>query len=252
MTLFISHVHADLRRSRLTRRGATHRVEDVPRGTHKQYPRMEQIALPAPRPITNTLAETLQNRHSCFSCDYETPFTLEELGSLLGHAFQKRPDSQSRNYPSGGALYPIETYIFTSQLKGHEPAAFHYNPTGHTLEKLWALPPGFDMKSLAQYPEGLMFSTLIVFTAVWKRSSAKYGDFTYTLALLEAGHMSENIVLTATALGLASRPMTGFNDDVIPTLLDLNEEDEQPVHSVVLGKKSAYTAKKEGNFYTED
>ena len=51
MTFFISHVHQDLRRSRLTKRGATARAEDVPQGLHKEYPRMERIMLPKPDPL---------------------------------------------------------------------------------------------------------------------------------------------------------------------------------------------------------
>ena len=78
------------------------------------------------------------------------------------------------------------------------------------------------------------FSTLIVLTGVWGRSSAKYGDFAYLLALLEAGHMSQNILLVATALNLQTRPMMGFDDDIIPQLLDLDPEEEQPVLSIML------------------
>ena len=90
------------------------------------------------------------------------------------------------------------------------------------------------IKELARHPEDLLFSSLLIFTAVWKRSSAKYGDFTYTLALLEAGHMSENVILTAGALDLRTRPMAGFDDDRILSLLDLDPEEEQPVHTITM------------------
>jgi hypothetical protein len=57
--------------------------------------------------------------------------------------------------------------LISSALGGSAPAVFHYNPTEHALEKLWDLPATVEMKDLARHPEDLLFSSLIVFTAVW-------------------------------------------------------------------------------------
>jgi SagB-type dehydrogenase family enzyme len=92
------------------------------------------------------------------------------------------------------------------------------------------------MKDIAKHPESLSLSTLIVFTSVWKRSSAKYGELAYLHAHLEAGHMSENILLVGTALKLNVRPYAGFNDERIAELLDIDEENEQTVHSITVCK----------------
>lgn len=166
------------------------------------------------------------------------PLSLTDFGSLFGHALMKRKNSARRNYPSGGALYPIETYLFSFSIEGTRPGIFHYNPTTHSLERLWDIPSNITVKDLIKRPDWLFPSNLIVFTAVWKRSSAKYGDLAYSHALLEAGHMSENILLTATALHLESRPVAGFNDARIVELLDLVPEDELPVHAITIAKGS--------------
>lgn len=234
MTSFLAHLHADLRRARLTRRGATHRAEDVPRGTHKEYPRMQRVSLPEPTLSTTTLADALAHRHSGSSGNPDLPITLREIGTLLGLALRKRPDVINRNYPSGGALYPIETYLISTALESHTPAVYHYNPTHHALERLWDLPNRFAIKDIAKHPESLRLSSLLVFTSLWQRSSAKYGDLAYPHALLEAGHMSENILLVGCALGLSVRPYAGFDDARITQLLDLDEEKEQPVHTVTM------------------
>jgi SagB-type dehydrogenase family enzyme len=131
-------------------------------------------------------------------------------------------------------LYPIETYLITGALEGHGASVFHYEPTVHALERLLELPHDFDMKTLAKRPDSLRVSSLIVFTSVWARSSAKYGDLTYAHALLEAGHMSENILLVSTALGLRTRPMAGFDDALVTNILDLDEDCEQAVHSITI------------------
>ncbi|RJQ33586.1 SagB/ThcOx family dehydrogenase [Candidatus Parcubacteria bacterium] len=231
---FLSHLHTDLRQARRVRRGATHAPEDVPQGLHKSYPRMELTELPPPAAIQATLSHILNSRISYRDGgDQSRSNSLDTWGTLLGLALKKRDGSHKRNYPSGGALYPIETYIIGT-IANFAPSVFHYNPGKHALEKLWELPADFNIKDLAPSPQDLLFSSIIVFTAVWERSSAKYGDFAYTLALLEAGHMSENILLAATALKLKSRPMAGFDDDALVSLLDLDPPYEQPVHTITV------------------
>lgn len=236
MSSFLSRLHADLRSSRLTKRGAAHLPKDVPTGAHKAYPRMPQIFLPEPARLPDTLQETLENRRSARSGNPDMPMSLQETGTLLGLGLAKKRGSVRRNYPSGGALYPVETYVVSTALESQPPAAFHYNPTRHTLERLWVLPDAFNMKSLAKHPDTLPVSTLIVFTSVWQRSSAKYGDLAYQHALIESGHMSENLLLLGSALSLHVRPYAGFNDKLLAQLLDLDEECEQPVHAVTLCK----------------
>jgi SagB-type dehydrogenase family enzyme len=203
---------------------------------------MRQIQLPQPEKIDTKLMDVLRSRTSARGGNLHIPLTLQELGTLVGLALEKRPDSLHRNYPSGGALYPIETYVISTALESQEPGVFHYNPSAHVLERLWDLPKDFDMSDTGKYPAFLVTSTLIVFTSVWKRSSAKYGNFTYGVALLEVGHMSENLLLVGTALGLNLRPFAGFNDDGIAKLLDLDETQEQPVHAITISKgKSTHT-----------
>jgi SagB-type dehydrogenase family enzyme len=237
MNFFLPHLLRKLRDARLTRRGATHHPHSVATGIHKAYPRMKSVVLPAPA-LEADLSETLLRRHSVASGigEPDTEIRLQELGTLLGLALGKREGSRTRNYPSGGALYPIETYLVANAIESEVPGIFHYNPSGHVLERLWDLPPAFSMQELARRPDDLRISTLLVFTSVWERSSAKYGDLAFLHALLEAGHMSENILLVGTALGLHMRPYAGFNDALLARLLDIREEEEQAVHTIALCK----------------
>ena len=230
MTQFISHIHRELRNARRTRRGST--MKEPPRGIHKTYPRMEKIVLPKPESLDMRLTDALRKRTSYSGGNPDTDISLPVLSTLLGQAIGKRVGTHKRSYPSGSGLYPIETYLI-AHIDSTEHYVFHYNPTDHSLEKLWKLGENIKLKQLVPVPDDLLFSALFVFTSVWHRSSAKYGDFTYTLALLEAGHISQNLLLTGTALQLRSRPMAGFNDDKIAEILDLDAEYEQPVHTIV-------------------
>lgn len=234
MSPYLSHILAELRQSLLTRRGATHAPKDVARGVHKVYPRMPQIALPKPQQLTQSVNEAISQRTSYSGGSDEKTLTLEELGTLLGTALGKHADSQRRHYPSGGALYPIETYLLTNTFE--DVSILHYNPTAHALENLWTPPDGYDLKDVTRTPNNLLFSTMIIFSSVWARSSAKYGDLAFLHALIEAGHMSQNVLLVATALGLQSRPYAGFDDEELTKLLDLDIEQEQVIHTILLSR----------------
>ncbi|MCE9541249.1 SagB/ThcOx family dehydrogenase [Candidatus Kaiserbacteria bacterium] len=236
---FLTNLHTDLRRVRLTKRGSTDAPENVPRGKHKEYLRMRRIPLPEPAHLDITLPAALEKRSSSLEASGVEHISLEEIGTLLGHGLRRRDSSVNRNYPSGGALYPIETYLIAPSIKGLAGGIFHYHPTENALERLWDVPTDFSMKKLVGKPDFIVPTLLMVFTSAWTRSSAKYGDFTYTLALLEAGHMSENILLLAGAIGLEVRPMAAFNDNRIIELLDIDERDEQPVHTITFSKSSA-------------
>jgi SagB-type dehydrogenase family enzyme len=200
---------------------------------------MRRVGLPEPAANTTPLANALKARRSAISFEGPTrdlrALTIDDIGSLFGMSLRSHPDSH-RPYPSGGSLYPIETYLFIETLLGCSGGIYHYNPSDHALEFLWPLPPIYNTKLLVPRSDHLDFSALIVFTAVWNRSSAKYGDFAYLLSLLEAGHMSQNIALCGAALDLATCPVAGFEDDQITTLLDLDSTREQPVHVVSLGR----------------
>lgn len=217
----------------MTRRGAGAKPESVPRGIHKEYPRMERIALPEPAKLSVSLDEALRARISCGACATERFLTAHELGTLLGNALGMN-DEMRRRYPSGGALYPVETYLIGNVLDTHPRGVFHYHPKAHALEYLWETPASFAMSEIIRSPHVALTPLLIVFTSVWKRSSEKYGDLAYSHALIEAGHMAENVLLTATALSMGTRPIAGYEDGVISSLLDLDDREEQPIYSILL------------------
>jgi SagB-type dehydrogenase family enzyme len=231
---FISDLHTYLRTTRVSMRGSTKKPSEVPRGTHKAYSRMPQIPLETPR-IETPLSDLLTKRKS-YSAATETPLSIQDIGLIFGNALSRRSEGVSRNYPSGGALYPIETYLVCEKLVGAPSGVFHYNPSSNSLEHLWELPPGLSISDLTPKPASLAPTALVIFTSVWERSSAKYGHFTYMVALLEAGHMSENILLAATAASISVRPLTGFRDNRIIKLLDIDPSLEQPVLTVALSR----------------
>lgn len=227
----IKKIHDTLRDKRITHKEAAPDVAGkIARGRHKEYPRMPIIPLEKTVPINANLAETIEKRRSYWHFHPREPLSNSEVSSLLGSALGAQTDER-RRYPSGGALFPIETYLCGPVLQGHPNAVFHYHPTNHALEHLWDAETVFTDFVSEVTPKG---SSLIVFTAVWERTSIQYGNLGYSHALIEAGHMAQNILLIATALNIATRPIAGFNDEKLSELLDLDTEHEQVVYVIGL------------------
>ena len=207
-------------------------------GNTKKYDRMPQIPLQAPKNITVSLADAMHKRHSSphdHGADLED-LTVSDLSDLFGLALRARPNG-TRPYPSGGGLYPIETY-FVGTLEGAPTAhVYHYDPTEHALADLWPLPENVTMKDIFPIAE-FAAPACIVFTGMWGRNGTKYGDFGYYLGMLEAGHMAQNILLAATTLDIGTRPMGGFDDAIVSKLLDIDENLEQVVYVLMIGKST--------------
>ncbi len=229
----ISRLHADLRHALLVGRGATTLPQDAVRWQYKEYPRMERVMLPESG-IENasSLTEALTLRSSERKNTPLTSFSLQDASFLLQSA-RMRADN-TRPYPSGGALYPIETYLLGS-IAGSPSTVFHYHPKAHALECLWEMPAHTSVSDLFFDTEDESVSpasAAIVFTAMWERSASKYGDFAYNLALLEAGHLAQNILLLAAARSINARPMAGFKDGIVSDVLTIDANNEQAVYSI--------------------
>lgn len=201
---------------------------------HKEYRRMPVLKLPPPADTLVPLHIALQKRSSFHKDEsLDSPISLSDLSTLLWHSLSKNITKDRRPYPSAGALYPIESYLLGNIEGEKDNFVFHYNPTNHSLEKLWSLSDD-DMSDLSVSSVTPTSRLFLVFSAVWQRSSSTYGDLAYSHSLIEAGHMAQNILLVATSLNLKGRPVAGFNDDLLIKVLDLDQTKEQPVYGVFL------------------
>lgn len=162
------------------------------------------------------------------------------LNSALGVTSVAQVESVSQALyasPSSGGLRSFDAYIVASRVQGLSEGIYHYNPLRSQLELLNV---GIDSALLAEVffgqtaPREAAFH--IVLVSVLQRLSAKYGDArSHRLALLDAGHAGQNLVLCATAAGLAACPYQAFNDDRLARLLNVDGVHEVPVHLLVGG-----------------
>jgi nitroreductase len=56
------------------------------------------------------------------------------------------------------------------------------------------------------------------------------------MLVAEAGHISQNLILAATAMGLSARPFGGVLDDLLNRELGLEDPEEQFLLGVLTGR----------------
>ena len=76
----------------------------------------------------------------------------------------------------------------------------------------------------------------VVVTAIYERTTGKYGDRGIRYVHIETGHAAQNLCLQATALGLGLVTVGAFHGEDMVELLDL-PDNEEPLYIVPVGRK---------------
>jgi SagB-type dehydrogenase family enzyme len=205
-------------------------------------PFVAPIALRLDAPAQTTLCEALANRRSVRSFS-GAPIELNLMGQILSMALRAnriepladKSPQYFRPYPSGGALFPIEFYIFFLQEADCAARITRYSPRTH---QLFPIADHLDQGALGRaFPssQGNGAAVAIVLTAVFQRSTAKYGPRGYRFALLEAGHAGQNICLAASALGLGAVLDGGYFDDALNAFVHADGVLESVVSTILIG-----------------
>ena len=192
---------------------------------------MSDTVIQLPEPTTGlsvTLEKAMTERrsHRTFA---PTPLALSEIGQLLWAA-QGITAPGKRTAPSAGALGPLEIFVVTAE------GVSHYASDGHRLEQRTTGDRRTALVSAAaDQPLVARAPMVMVITGILSRTSWKYGnDRAWRYVNLEAGHAAQNVLLMATAMGLAGSPVGAFDDNAVMDLLGL--PDHRPLYLVPLGQ----------------
>lgn len=210
----------------------------------KPYTDRPKIALPAqPPPSTIDLDTALLGRESARAFG-PGAVDLADLAKVLRCAYGVTRDNADTSYPrpfravpSGGALYPLELYVWGREVDGMPPGLYHYDPQAHELD---ALPATAELASAFVQDELVATAAAVVLvSAVFFRSVFKYGERGYRFVLIEAGHVVQNAVLAAFGRGLAAVPIGGYFDREVDRALSLDGLHESVVYGLLLGRPVA-------------
>jgi SagB-type dehydrogenase family enzyme len=205
-------------------------VQNLMRDAPLHLTALPRVSLPPVRAtVTMSIEEAITSRVS--GRNYAAnPLRADELGALLylGNAVRRAEtadgaSSQQRNVPSSGNLGSVEIYPVIMNVSGIKPGIYHFDSVRHDLAQLRA---GQFSTWLREYVFlQLEFSgaaVAMILTGAIARLNVKYGLRGYRMALLDAGHVSENIYLAATGLGLQVCATAGFIDDELDEVLGLD------------------------------
>lgn len=200
----------------------------------RSNPELPSRELPPPRQPRCSLWRALDSRRS--RRDFHgSALPRRALATLLDAGYGMR-SANRRTVPSGGALYPLELHVAAHSVESVDAGVYRYDPHRHALEELAPQDPWPRLEAACPFPgllDGAAAALLVL--AVFGRTRFKYGQRGYRFALLEAGHVVQNVVLAATALDLPALPLGGFYDAQVDTLLDADGVEESVVYGVVLG-----------------
>ena len=210
----------------------------------KRHPGRSFLPLPEPDLAGSLLADAIAGRRSRRSFA-DAPLSLSVLGTVLHSAYGPtgrfgETGQTLRAVPSGGALYPLELYVASHDVESLEHALYHYDPLRHGLERLRPVARS-ETVPLTPYEELLAPSAaVLLLTGMFWRSRFKYGSRAYRFTLMEAGHVGQNILLAAEAVGLAAVPLGGFYDRRVDAFLGIDGLAEAALYLFPLGHQAPW------------
>lgn len=148
-----------------------------------------------------------------------TPLELKEVSQLLWAA-QGITQAWHRTVPSAGGLYPVEVYLSATKVTGLESGLYHYLPKEHCLVLVLKGDKSNELARAALDQEAVKLApAVIILTAIYERTSRKYGRRANRYADIEIGASTQNIYLTAQALELGTVMIGAFSGRAVRKIL---------------------------------
>ncbi len=178
-----------------------------------------------------TLEECLRSRRSRRDFCWD-PLGVDELRRLCWAGQGVTGPAGLRTAPSAGAIHPLELYVVTPSGISHYDAM---------RDRLTLLRPGDRRPALCTAAEsqdviGLAPATIVV-VAVEGRMEPRYGTRARRYQLIEAGHVAQNVLLAATAMGFCAIPVGALDDLAARDVLELPAT-HTPLYLVAVGRSS--------------
>lgn len=130
------------------------------------------------------------------------------------------------------------------RVAGIAPGAYRYLPGSHSLAPrtavdttaLLAASPYTEPRDGGLRPVAADEAPVLLLLGIAPAAiTPRYGQRGIRFALLEAGHLAQNLLLTATALGLKTLPIGGFYDDELAVAAGWDGLFTQPLYLVPVG-----------------
>ena len=183
-----------------------------------------------------TLEEALLRRRSIREY-LDAPLSIPEISQLLWSAYGITSPDGYRTAPSAMALYPLEIDLVAGCVEGMNTGVYRYSPAGHQLHESLegdlreaVSNTTFDQPFVAQG------AGILVFSAVYERTCAKFGEEGRKLVHMDLGHAAQNVHLQAVSLRIGTVVVAAFRPTEVKQVLSLGA-DEEPLYLMPLGRE---------------
>ncbi len=208
-------------------------------GPFKSYPGAERLALPpAGDAAGSPLAEVLRGGAAAgFAAE---PLSLAQLARVLhltNGVTGRMGGTLLRAAPSAGALYAGEVYLVAERVQGLAPGVYYFAVADAELVRVAAGPFMSRAAAALERPADVAGApALVILCNVFRRYTVRYRNRGYRYALIDSGHIGENLRLAARAEGLAEAAPLRFEDDALGELLGIDGRDEAVCALHALGR----------------
>jgi putative peptide maturation dehydrogenase len=207
--------------------------------------------LPLPDADASPLDALLRRRVTCRNYDTRD-LPLAQLGAVLGRTFGAQATevlagdaiAVKKGSPSAGSLHPVEAYVVAQRVEGLAPGLYHYHVGNHALHRL--PDPAVPVAGLATaFAAGQAWfgdaHVLVALVARFARNFWKYRNHpkAYRAIVLDAGHLSQTLYLSATELGLGAFVTAAINEHAIESAFGLDGMAEGPLALCGFGVRSS-------------
>jgi SagB-type dehydrogenase family enzyme len=144
-----------------------------------------------------------------------------------------------RAAPSAGALYPMDIYgaVGRDCVEKLEPGVYHYEPADHSISLVDKGDARRDIAVASLSQMWMAYAPLtLVITAEYSRIMVKYGQRGIRYAMIEAGHIGQDIFLQSQAMGLGAGIVGAFEDQEVIQVMGIKKTHE-PLLIMPIGYK---------------
>ncbi len=194
------------------------------------------ISLPAARTVGAVSVEQALNERRSVREYSDEPLSLEHAAQLLWAAQGVTAAWGGRTAPSAGALYPLELYLVAARVDNLDSGVYRYDPLAHQLVVVSRGEVGGQLSAASLDQASVRdAAAVLVITAVYERTTVRYGDRGVRYVHMEVGHAAQNVYLQVTSLGLGCVVIGAFDDDGLREMLGA-APDEVPLYVIPVGR----------------
>ncbi|MDH4157105.1 MAG: SagB/ThcOx family dehydrogenase [candidate division Zixibacteria bacterium] len=205
------------------------------------------IDLPSPRefrPTDDNLKAVIEKRRTLRPPARE-PLTMAELSYLLWctQGVQKvlpPPDARTvRNVPSAGGKHTFETYLLVNRVEGLKPGVYRFLAIDHKLVEVDTSEglSGKMVKGCLDQQHVGTSAVMFIWVAVAQRTIWRYNTRGYRYMFLDAGHVCQNLYLSAESIGCGACAIGAYSDNEVNRLLDLDGREQFVIYMGTVGRK---------------